>query len=30
MNNEFVKAFQQGGAIGVGIVATTKSIGISW
>tara|TARA_B100001564_G_scaffold118223_2_gene98465 strand:- start:33125 stop:35470 length:2346 start_codon:yes stop_codon:yes gene_type:complete len=26
MNNEFVKAFQQGGAIGVGIVATTKAI----
>jgi len=26
MNNEFVKAFQQGGAIGVGIVATTKAL----
>ena len=26
MNNEFVKAFQQGGAIGVGIVAATKAL----
>ena len=26
MNNEFVKAFQQGGAIGLGIVAATKAL----